>query len=86
MKPDDPPVPEGFDRDIEEEITAWTAECPQCGEARLTILTKAGEAGPWAEIIGGATEVDREDYYCHECGRFVNLKDASNWVQAVDPS
>jgi predicted RNA-binding Zn-ribbon protein involved in translation (DUF1610 family) len=78
-------LPDAFEEEIEQEITAWTAECPHCGEARVTMLTKADEAGPWAEIVGGATEVDEEDYYCRECGGFVNLKEAENWIEAVEP-
>lgn len=85
MEREDAPNPDAFAEEIEQEITAWTAECPECGEPRLTMLTKADEAGPWAEIVGGATEVDEEDYYCRDCGGFVNLKEAENWVEAVQP-
>lgn len=44
------------------------------------MLTKKTEqGGPWAEIIGGATEVEERDYYCEACGTFVNLKEAGVW-------
>ncbi|PSG95955.1 hypothetical protein BRD56_13090 [Thermoplasmatales archaeon SW_10_69_26] len=84
MERRDDPVPDNVEEEIEQEITAWTAECPHCGEPRLTMLTKAAEAGPWVEIVGGATDVDEEDYYCRECGGFVNLKEAGIWVEAME--
>lgn len=68
---------------LPDEITAWTARCPNCGEVHLTMLTRAtGQGGPWTEIIGGATEVAEKDYYCTECRAFVNLKEAEVWEKA----
>lgn len=63
------------------EVTAWTAHCPNCDAAHLTMLTRAhADGGPWKEIISGVTDVAESDYYCSECRSFINLKDADVWT------
>lgn len=79
MPTEDPRTEDPHDT-LPDEVTAWTAQCPNCQTPHLTMLTRAKGDGPWSEIIGGVTTVAEQDYYCTECRAFINLKDPDVWT------